>query len=160
MDICKRIYNQNLLPECTPYFKEEQITELIKIPCDKPKIGEVLSLVVFPEVESFKLIETKVGRSNEGQVLTGNKLKVTLRIKKKLIYITNEATQTSQVLYYEDLKSYFVILPKEFKCQDVAKLIRLNKFVINPYVEYVDTRVINSRTIFESVLLYIGVKLF
>lgn len=160
MEDSKRVYNQSILSKNTLYFKEEEFSGVLVLPNNRPNIEEILSVVIFPELESIRLLSTEVGKSNEGQVLTGSKLVIKLNLKEKVTYITDQVTQSSQTVYFEKLKSFFVILPNEVDGKSICELIRLNKFIINPYVEHISTRLLDSRTIFECVLLYIGVKLF
>lgn len=160
MEQQKRVYNQNQIPESTPFYTEEQFSEILVIPCEKPIVESIISAVVFPEVVHTKIIQTEVGKSNEGQIITGSKLYVTLKLKTKLTYITNEFIQSSQTTYFECLKGFFIVLPSEFKCHQICETIRLNKFIVTPYVEYIYPRLLDPRTIYTNVLLYIGVKLF
>lgn len=160
MDESNIVYNQNILPEGTFYFKEEEFSDIIVIPCTKPDIDKIISTSILPEVEDVQVISTEIGKSNEGQLLTGRKLLVKLNLKQKITYITNDLIQNTQTVYINKFKSVFVVLPNKYENQSVCDLIRLNKFIINPYVEYVNTRLLDKKTIFECVLLYVGIKLF
>lgn len=159
MAIFKGTCTQNILPDNAVYFKEEEISEVLTIPCQKPDIENILSVIVSPEVEDMRVISTEVGKSNEGQILTGTKLVIELRIKEKITYVADEQTQSVHAAHYENLKSFFVILPNEINGQDVCDLLRANRISVNPYIEAVNTRKLDERTIFKCVLLFIDVKL-
>ncbi|MBW6409255.1 hypothetical protein [Clostridium weizhouense] len=158
MAIFKGVCTQNILPREAMYFKEEEISEILEIPCQKPDIENILSVIVSPEVESLRIVETEVGTSNEGQVLTGSKLVVELRIKEKVTYVADEPTQSVHAAHYENLKSFFVIVPNEVKGNNICDLLRANRISVNTHIESVYTRKLNNRNIFKCALLFIDVK--
>lgn len=154
----KKSCKNNMLPKNVAYFKEEEILEVLNIPCQKPDIENILSVIVSPVVENVKVVETEVGKSNEGQVLTGTKLVIELRIKEKITYVADECSQSVHATHYENLKSFFVIVPNKVGDVDTCDLLRANRITITPYVEAVHTRILDKRTIFKCVLLFIDVK--
>ena len=158
MAIFKGICTQNILPKNSMYFKEEEISEVLTIPCQKPDIENILSVIVSPEVEDLRIIETEVGTSNEGQVLTGSKLVIEIRMKEKVTYVADEQTQSVHAAHYENLKSFFVIVPNQIDGNDVCVLLRSIRISVNPHIEAVHTRILDKRTIFKCVLLFIDVK--
>lgn len=158
MAIFKGSCIQNMLPKDVKYFKEEEISEILTIPCQKPDVENVLSVLVSPEVEDIKVIDTEVGISNEGQVLTGSKLIVELRIKEKITYVADEETQSVHAAHYENLKSFFVVIPNEIDGEYACDLLRSNRISVTPYVEAVHSKMLDKRTIFKCVLLFIDVK--
>ncbi|WP_066869877.1 DUF3794 domain-containing protein [Clostridium mediterraneense] len=158
MAIFKGSCIQNMLPKDAKYFKEEEISEILTIPCQKPEVENVLSVLVSPEVEDIKVIDTEVGISNEGQVLTGSKLIVELRIKEKITYVADEETQSVHAAHYENLKSFFVVIPNEIDGEYACDLLRSNRISVTPYVEAVHSKMLDKRTIFKCVLLFIDVK--
>lgn len=158
MAIFKGVCTQNILPKTSLYFKEEEISEILTIPSKKPDMENILSIIVSPEVENMRVIETEVGRSNEGQYLTGRKLVIELRIKEKITYVADEQTQSVHAAHYESLKSFFVIIPNEINGHDVCDLLRANRVNVNPHIETVHKRMLDKRTIFKCVLLFIDVK--
>ncbi|MGL4772521.1 MAG: hypothetical protein ACRC2K_03055 [Clostridium sp.] len=158
MAIFKGTCTQSITPKDAQYFKEEEILEILTIPCQKPDIENILSVIVSAEVENIRVIDTEVGKSNEGQNLTGKKLVVELRLKEKVTYVADECTQSVHAAHYENLKSFFVIIPNDVNGNDVCDLIRANRININPYVEAVHTRMLDNRTIFKCVLIFIDVK--
>lgn len=151
--------SQNMLPITAKYFKEEIISEVLTIPSQKPNMERILKTLVSPEVVDFKLIETEVGYSNEGQNLTGYKLVVEVNIKEKITYVADEKTQSVHAAHYENMKSIFVVLPKEINGEEICELIRANRLAITPYIEAVKTRMIDCRTISKCVMLFIDVKI-
>lgn len=140
------------------YFKEEEMSEVLKIPCQKPDMENILSVLVSTEVENIRLVDTEIGKSNEGQVLTGKKLVVELRIKEKVTYVADEITQSVHAAHYEHLKSFFVIVPNEIKGNDVCDLVRSNRVTVTPFVEAVQVRMLDARTICKCLLIFIDVK--
>ena len=150
---------QSILPEKAKYFKEEILCDTLAIPVQKPDMERILDLVAWAEVEDFKLIETEVGLSHEGQRLTGKKLVTEIRIKEKLTYVADEPTQSGHAAHYEKLKSIFVILPEMIDGKDVCALVRANRIQITPYIEDVCYRQLNERELHRCLMLFVDVQI-
>ena len=103
---------QSILPKKAIYFKEELLDDVLVVPSQKPDMERILDIVAWAEVEDYKLIETEVGYSHEGQRLTGKKLVTEIKIKEKLTYVADVPEQSGHAAHYEKLKSIFVILPE------------------------------------------------
>lgn len=154
-DVCTQ---NNILPQNSKYFKEEEVSEILCIPPQKPDMENILSVVISPVVENIRIVDTEVGKSNEGQVLTGKKLVVELRIKEKMTYVADESTQSVHATHYENIKSFFVIVPNELNGHDICELVRGNRVTVTPFIEAVNTRMLDKRTIFKCLLIFIDVK--
>lgn len=148
----------NEIPETSKYFKEELIKELLVIPNNKPDIERVLDVLVWPEIENIKLVDTQVGKSIEGQNLSGVKLIVELKLKEKLTYVACEPTQSVHATYFETIKSIFVVLPREIDGKDICDLVRADKIQVIPYVEAVKSRMLDTRTVHRCVMLFVDVN--
>ncbi|SHJ46229.1 hypothetical protein SAMN02745163_02035 [Clostridium cavendishii DSM 21758] len=153
-----RYYEQGTFPKNLLCFKEEQISEVLTIPCQKPDIKHILSLRISPEIEDIKVINTEIGRSNEGQILTGKALITELKIKERITYSADEITQPVYSIYYKSLKSSFIIVPNKIDNEDIYNLYREKRIVVTPYVEADYIKSLDSRTIFTCLFLFIDVK--
>lgn len=151
-------YTFNDMPETAEYFKEEEVCEVLTIPPEKPNIERILDVLVSPEIENIKLIQTEIGLSQEGQRLSGAKLVVEVRLKEKITYVADEPTQTVHAAHYETLKSMFIIVPQKINDVEVCKLIRTGKLNVVPYVEYVGARKLDCRRIHKCVLVFLDLK--
>ena len=158
-DYLKGAGMQGALPETALYFKEDIVTEILAIPPQKPNIERVLDILVWPEVENIKLIDTPVGMSNEGQFLSGLKLIVEVRLKEKVTYVADEPTQSVHAAHYETLTSMFVILPTEIDGRDTCDLVRSNRINITPYIEAVNFRALDCRHIHKCVMIFLNVNI-
>lgn len=146
------------VPYSSTYFKEEAFSKILEIPKDKPGIKRILNFDIFPKVCGYKIIQTEVGISNEGQNLSGIKLLVKLNIKSKLTYVADTCSQMICSACYEEIKTMFVILPKEINGKDICSLIKSDQIVIIPYVECVETRVLNNRLFQKCELIFLNVE--
>jgi hypothetical protein len=109
------------MPETVKYFQEVNIIENIEIPCNKPDIETISSLLVSPKVSSARLINTPIALSYEGQNLSGYKLIVDLKIDEKLKYVAALCHQPIHGVHYSDInKSVFVVVPEEIDGQRVC----------------------------------------
>lgn len=143
----------------TDYFKEEMVCEILSIPQQKPTMERLLDVMVWPEVVDIQLVKTPIGRSFEGQYLSGAKLIVEINLKEKLTYVANEPTQSAHSAHYETLKSMFVILPEYVNDKDIFSLLRANRITVTPYVEDVCARMLDGRTVHKCVMLFLDVKI-
>lgn len=150
---------QSILPETSKYFKEEILDDILEVPKQKPDMERILDIMAWAEVEDYKLIETEVGYSHEGQRLTGKKLITEIRIKEKLTYVANVPEQSGHAAHYERLKSIFVILPEMVGDRYTCDLIRANRIQIIPYVEDLCYRQLNEREIHRCLMLFVDVKI-
>ncbi|MGL5380750.1 hypothetical protein [Clostridium sp.] len=149
---------QTGLPADPKYFKEEAICEVLTIPCQKPDMERPLEVIVWAEIENIRTVETEQGVSVEGQKLSGTKLVVEVRLKEKLTYVANEATQTVHAAHYETLKSMFVIVPSELNGKPICNLLKSQRLRVIPYVEDVTWRMLDCRNIHKCVMLFLDVK--
>lgn len=153
------VMGSNNLPETTKYFKEELISEALTIPMPKPNIERILKVLISPEIVDINLVETEIGQSNEGQNLTGYKLVVELNIKEKITYVAKDKSQSVHAAHYENMKSVFVVVPKDVNGEKVCDLLRANRLTVTPYIEAVKTRVLDYRTIYKCIMLFVDVKI-
>ena len=158
MGINREKYIQSILPKEAMYFKEELVDDILTIPCQKPNMERVLDIVCAADIESYKLIETDIGNSYEGQKLTGQKLVVEVRIKEKLTYVADELSQSAHAAHYEKLKSVFVILPQMHDGHHICDLVRANRVSITPYIEGVCYRQLNERDVHRCLMLFVDVR--
>jgi hypothetical protein len=141
------------------YFKEEIVDDILIIPCQKPNIERILDLVAWASIETYKLIDTEIGNSQEGQRLTGKKLVVEVILKEKVTYVADEPTQSGHAAHYEKLKSIFVILPEKVGENYTCDLVRANRISVTPYVEDLCYRQISGREIHRCLMLFVDVKM-
>lgn len=118
----------------------------------------LLNTLVSVSVESTKLIRTEKGLSNEGQNLSGYKLLVKLRLREKVMYVADRCTQPVHASHYEDIQNFFVILPETIDNVTVCDLYKYGKLLVTPYVECVETRMLDPRHVHKCVMLLIDVK--
>lgn len=148
---------QYIVPEKAKYFKEEAINEVLVIPPEKPNIERILDVLVWSQVENIKLVETEVGYSVEGQRLSGYKVVIELRIKEKITYVADEVSQSVHAAHFESLKSTFVVIPKEIDGIPTCNLVRAGKLNVTPYIEFVQTRLLDCRKIHKCVMIFVDV---
>lgn len=149
---------QNLIPKKVKYFKEELVSEILVIPPQKPDMERILDIVVWPEIVNVKLVNTQVGKSNEGQYLSGYKLVVEVNLKEKLTYVSCEPTQSVHAAHFETLKSIFIVLPPEIDGKSLCDLQRAGKVQVTPFVEAVKFRMLDATSIHKCVMLLLDVK--
>ncbi|MGL4850023.1 MAG: hypothetical protein ACRC28_14065 [Clostridium sp.] len=149
------------LPEYVNYFTEVSVTETLKIPCQKPDMEKLLSVLVSADIVSARLVETPIAKSYEGQNLSGHKLIVEVRLREKIKYVADKPYQSVHAAHYDDtMKSVFVVVPTELNGQRICDLIRKKKYSVTPYIEDVYAIKQDCRTVYKCVTMLVDVKFF
>jgi hypothetical protein len=160
VNLVKGIGIATSFPSDPKYFAQISIPETLIIPEPKPDMEQLLAVLVEPVVESLKIIDTPLALSDEGQYLSGCKLIVELKLKEKIKYVADEPTQTVHAAHYEKvLKSVFIIVPCEVEGISTRRLLDKNRVIVTPYIEDIYAKMIDKRTIFKNITIFINVKL-
>lgn len=144
------------------YFTEVAIPETVRIPDIKPEMEELLSVMVDAKIVSLRIINTPIGKSQEGQVLTGKKLSIELELRQKVKYIANEPTQSVHAAHFEKkVSSLWIVVPKTV-CVDgkeipIETLLLQGKLNVKPYIEDIYGEQLDRRTIFKNITVLINV---
>jgi len=135
----------------TQFLCEESIT----VPEQKLDIEDIVSVIVDPEIISLRIIDTPVGCSVEGQKLTGKKLSVEIKMKQKVMYVSQRNVQSVHVVENECYKSVFIVLP-EFICGTSVEYLLNRKYIkVDIEVESASAIKMDCRHIYKTVALLI-----
>lgn len=155
------------LPFHPSFFSQITVPETLEIPCQKPDMEELLSVMVDAKVISMKLVKTPKGDginelvSPEGQFLSGCKLVIELKLREKIKYIADEPTQSVHAAHFENvIHSVFVVVPCVFPTTPpvtIEEALRLNKVVVTPYIEDIYARMLDKRKIFKNIAILVDV---
>ena len=151
------------LPVHPLYFTQIAIPETVCIPKAKPDIEELISVAVDTHIISVRLVKTAVGKSVEGQVLTGYKLVVEIKLRQKVKYIADEPTQSVHAAHFEKvLSSIFIVVPASVtidgETHSIETLFKQNRLVVTPYVEDIYAVARDKRCIFKNITMLLNVK--
>lgn len=150
----------NELPQNPKYFTEISIPETIKIPSIKPDMEQLVEVIVQAEIMSMRLVDTPCMKSFEGQMLSGKKLILELKLKEKVVYVADEASQPVHAAHYEEvMRSVFIIVPKSVDGKSMELLLKSNKVRVTPYIEDIYAVQKDKRTIFKNITLLIDVTI-
>ena len=153
------INNENLYPENPEFFKEEEVSGFLNIGDLDPDIEAINSIKLWPEVQDVKIVETEVGISNEGQVLTGVKLVVVVKINEKITYSARNKEIPIHILYNEFYKNFCIVVKPRLKDLDVSALMRAGRIHITPYIEGAYARKFNDRRIYKSTVIFVEARI-
>lgn len=151
------------LPTNPCYFTEITIPETVEIPCEKPDVEQLISVMVDAKVISIKVAKTPVDvTSPEGQHLSGCKLIIELKLRQKIKYVADEPTQSVHAAHFENfLQSVFVVVPCKGTIggteYTVEEALRLGKVVVTPYIEDIYAKMIDKRKIFKNIAILVDV---
>lgn len=137
------------------YFTQFTSCEKIEVPCAKPDIEQIVSVIVDPEIISSRVVTTPKGISAEGQCLTGKKLCIEVKLNQKVMYVADTATQSIHAVENTSYCSAYIIIPNIIDGSDPANLLLNNLLRTEIYVEDIFVEKLNDRCIEKCVHLLI-----
>lgn len=157
--MCNEIYSRDMIvPLEAEIFKEEIINEIVEIQCNQPEIDRIVDVIISHEIKDYKLVKTKIVKSNEGQNLTGFELLVNIVIKENINYISNNNNKNIFTIKNENIKTMFVIVPEQINDEKISMLLRRGRILITPYIECIVTRKLNSRMLQNCIMIFLNVN--
>lgn len=130
------------------YFTQLTSTQMLILPKNMPDIDQVISIIVEPNIISYKVINGMKGKSTEGEFLTGKELIVELELKKKVLYISNSVNKGLYLLETKSFDISYMIVPPFFEGTMIESLIKHNRFKLNVNLDTSTFKKIDSRRIF------------
>lgn len=140
------------------FFTQICSMENVELPSNLPDIEQVVSSVVEPEVISIKAINTMKGLSYEGQYLSGKKVVIELKLKEKILYVAENASQSVHIIENVSFQSVYVVIPCLIEGTDPEFLIKHKYLKTDISIEDIFIKQLGKRKIFRNVCLL--VKLF
>lgn len=137
------------------YFTQFTSCEKIEVPCSKPNIEQIVSVIVDPEIISSRVVNTPKGISSEGQCLTGKKLCIEVKLNQKVMYVADTATQSIHAVENTSYCSAYIIIPNIIDGSDPNNLLLNNLLRTEIYVEDIFIEKLNKRCIEKCVHLLI-----
>lgn len=102
-------------------FTQLNIEEVFCIPMEKPDIEQINKVWVKGCVSCQEVVKTPIGKSIEGQILTGYKLLVCGEINLRVQYVACEATQTVHTTNSIFPFCAYVVLPADLNPNSIIK---------------------------------------
>lgn len=143
------------------FFTQIAIPEVVMLPEQKPNIEQLISVMVDIDVVSTRIIDTPIGTSNEGQILTGKKMSIEIIIKQKIKYVADEPTQSVHAAHFDKkMASIFIIVPPTFEINGVIytleQLWEAGRITVTPYIEDIFGEQRDKRTIFKNITVLLN----
>lgn len=137
-------------------FTQIKVPEVVIIPEQKPDIEQIIQILVDARITNLKIIETPEGVSEEGQILTGEKLAIEGKIDQKIIYVADVegGSQPVHSAEFDAPFSTFIVVPRCYVGLIGAgdeELINLQTCIESVFIEG-----ISPREIIKSSLLFIN----
>lgn len=129
------------------------VPEILQLPCAKPDIETLDTILIDVKIKSAKVIRTPAGEcgcpvvNSEGLRLTGRKLVIDGILQQKIVYTAALCDQPVHFVHFSVPFSAYIILACD-TCLD-------QKFFIETCVEDVFALDFNCREIFKNVTLFI-----
>lgn len=130
-------------------FKQLMVSSKLPIPCSKNGVYEIINKFIDVEIVNKDIIDTIKGISCEGERLTGKKIVVNGTLMERIEYIESCSDKSIEVAEYEIPFNTFIVLPENYK--------ELSNLKIESTIENIDIRLIDVKTLYQSVTLLLEV---
>ncbi|MDU1414177.1 MAG: DUF3794 domain-containing protein [Clostridium sp.] len=132
------------------------VPEILQLPDCYPDIEDLERIYINVKVDTVKVIDTPSKIENgvlipneEGTTLTGRKLLVDGVICQTTVYTADTCIQSLHSVNFQYPFSTYIVIPND------GTPLELAKYCVDVCIEDVYAKVLNSRTIFKSVTLFI-----
>lgn len=132
-------------------FKQSNINLQLCLPKEKPNIGQILSVKIDKNISKTKLVKTPVGKSMEGQILTGYKLLVMGDIGFEINYVASGCNQSVHSFHGCVPFCEYVVMPEVFNVEETI--------VPEIYIEDIYINQKDCRCMYGSVTLMVVAEL-
>lgn len=133
IDVCRKNNLKN--------FKQVNYESTFCVPGQKPDIEQIVKVYAKTSISKSEIVKTPVGKSLEGQEVTGYKLLISGDINYKIQYVANEATQSVHTFHKCVPFCGYVVLPKNF---NTGVYISPSALIEDISVEQIDCRCVYS----------------
>lgn len=147
--LCENISCKDISTDGKTNWTEFTVPEVLVIPHPKPAIESIDKIYIKAEIKTLKVIQTPISPdpNSEGLMLTGRKLIVDGYLCQNIMYTADNCEQTVHLANFKIPFSTYIVLPKNTNITD--------KFEVTACVEDVYATLLNSRTIFKNVTLFL-----
>uniref|UniRef100_UPI00359C833E SPOCS domain-containing protein n=1 Tax=Paraclostridium bifermentans TaxID=1490 RepID=UPI00359C833E len=104
----------------TTNFKQTSIDFQLCVPNPKPDIEQIVRVKVDKEYIKTKIVKTPIGKSLEGQIVTGYKALIMADIILKITYVADKKTQSVHSFHTTLPFCEYVVLPEKFNTLGVV----------------------------------------
>ena len=122
-------------------FRQINFESTFSVPPQKPDIEQIVKVYGKTEIIKYEIVETPIGKSLEGQEVTGYKVLVSGDINYKIQYVANEPTQSVHTFHQCIPFCGYIVLPKKF---NRGSYINPTALIEDIAVEQVDDRCVYS----------------
>lgn len=122
-------------------FKQITVENVFSIPAVKPDMEQLVKVSANGTIVHHEIVDTPIGTSLEGQILTGYKLLISGDLNIKFEYVALEETQSVHTTHNCFPFCGYIVLPKNFNRQSI---IFPTVTIEDIYSEKTDSRCIYS----------------
>lgn len=141
---------------CQGAFTQLKVPEIVEIPEQKPDIEQIIQVLVEGKITKLKIIKTPVGESEEGQILTGEKLVIEGKLHQKIVYVADveDGSQPVHSAEFDIFFSTFLVVPECYV--GTVKPGKEAQINVQICVEDLFIEEITPRKVIKSSLLFIN----
>ncbi|WP_297522719.1 SPOCS domain-containing protein [uncultured Clostridium sp.] len=139
------------IDECSyvvaPNFKQMNVDFMFPIPCQKPDVENISKVWINPCIYYKKNVKGPLGKSLEGQILTGNGILIEGSLKTKVEYASLNESKSTHTAHIEIPFCTYIVLPEYFNQNSLVSASVL--------VEDINSTLISPRCIYNNVTLMV-----
>lgn len=132
-------------------FKQMNIENTFCIPIKKTDIKEIVKVLVKQRICKYKIIKTPIGKSLEGQNLTGYKILIIGELKLEYQYISLEKKQGIHTVCTIIPVGGYVVMPEIFNPCEIIYPIML--------IEDINCKKVSNRCIYTNMTIMLNVDI-
>lgn len=137
------------------YFSQILVSNKSYLSDKLPDINQILSILIEPEIIHTSISNTIQSISNEGQYLSGKKLIITMKLKQKILYSSNDEFQSVHVIETDFLNNGFIVIPNKINGTDPTYLLNLEMLKVKVHIEDIILHSLDCRTILKDIYIFL-----
>lgn len=102
-------------------FKQTNVDVEFCVPCQKPDMEQIVRVNLDKKIIKYKIVNTPIGTSLEGQNITGSKLLVMGELNIKVVYVADEPEQSMHAFHVDIPFCEYIVLPEGFSSKSIVK---------------------------------------
>lgn len=132
-------------------FKQINVDNTFCVPVMKPDIEQIVKVWSDAKIYKYKIIKTPIGKSLEGQVLTGYKLIIMGQVSMKYEYVALEKTQSVHTAHTVIPFCSYIVMPEKFNPSSIV--------VPTVLIEDIHSEQVGNRCVYSNITMMLNAEI-
>lgn len=129
----------NYIPKDISCYREFNVDSIVNLTKDRPKIDEIIKISASHKINSTRIIKTPIGKSLEGQELTGKKYMIEGELNFRVDYLSENEDSKVYCTYYKEYFATSIVLQQD--------IINSTMFIPTIFIEEINGEVLNNEQV-------------